>query len=79
MCLETTSHAYAMEAIKKGYLAIVSVGPSQWANKSHYIVLWKINGSTAYINDTYSHSSYKEKAPLEALKKARKKYYIIYK
>lgn len=45
----------------------------------HYIVLWKVNGSTCYINDPYSYSSYKEKAPWSALKKARKKYYIIYK
>lgn len=79
MCLETTSHTYAMEAVKKGHLVIVSVGKSRWSNGGHYIVLWKISGSTCYINDPYSYSSYKEKAPWSALKKARKKYYIIYK
>lgn len=79
MCLETISHTYAMEAVKKGHLIIVSVGKSRWSNGGHYIVLWKISGSTVYINDPYSYSSYKEKAPWSALKKARKKYYIIYK
>ena len=78
-CLETTSHTYASEAANKGHLVIVSVGPSRWANGGHYIVLWKVSGSTCYINDPYSYSSYKEKAPWDTLKKARKKYYIIYK
>lgn len=32
ICFETTSHTYAMEAVKKGHLAIVSVGQSRWTN-----------------------------------------------
>ena len=78
-CLETTSHTYAKEAVNKGNLVIVSVGKSRWTNGRHYIILWKVSGSTCYINDPYSYSSYKEKAPWNTLKKARKKYYIIYK
>lgn len=79
MCLETTSHTYAREAVNKGHLVIVNVGPSRWTNGGHYIVLWKVSSSTSYIADPNSYSSYKERAPWSTLKKARRKYYIIYK
>ena len=78
---ETTSHTYAKKAIENGHYVIVNVGPSRWTTGGHFICWWKISGSTVYINDPYDtkHTPAKEKAPYSELKKARKKYYILYK
>lgn len=78
---ETTSHTYAKKAIENGHYVIVNVGPSRWTSGGHFICWWKISGSTVYINDPYDtkHTPAKEKAPYSELKKARKKYFIIYK
>lgn len=78
---ETTSHTYAKKAIENGHYVIVNVGPSRWTSGGHFICWWKISGSTVYINDPYDtkYTPSKEKAPYSELKKARKKYYIIYK
>lgn len=78
---ETTSHAYAKKAIENGHYVIVNVGPSRWTSGGHFICWWKISGSTVYINDPYDtkYTASKEKAPYSELKKARKKYYILYK
>ena len=78
---ETTSHTYAKEAFKNGHYVIVNVGPSRWSNSGHFICWWKISGDTVYINDPYDtkYTKAKEKAPWKELKKARKKYCIIYK
>lgn len=78
---ETTSHTYAKKAIENGHYVIVNVGPSRWTSGGHFICWWKISGSTVYINDPYDtkYTASKEKAPYSELKKARKKYFIIYK
>lgn len=78
---ETTSHTYAKKAIENGHYVIVNVGPSRWTSGGHFICWWKISGNTVYINDPYDtkYTSSKEKAPYSELKKARKKYYILYK
>lgn len=78
---ETTSHTYAKKAIENGHYVIVNVGPSRWTTGGHFICWWKISGSTVYINDPYDtkYTKAKEKAPYSELKKARKKYYILYK
>ena len=78
---ETTSHAYAKAAIENGHYVIVNVGPSRWTTGGHFICWWKISGSTVYINDPYDtkYTASKEKAPYSELKKARKKYFILYK
>lgn len=78
---ETTSHTYAKKAIENGHYVIVNVGPSRWTSGGHFICWWKISGSTVYINDPYDtkYTKVKEKAPYSELKKARKKYFILYK
>ena len=78
---ETTSHTYAKLAVQNGHYVIVNVGPSRWTSGGHFICWWKISGDTVYINDPYDtkYTKVKEKAPWKELKKARRKYYIIYK
>lgn len=75
----TKSYETAKNIIDQGGLVIVNVGPSVWTSGGHYIVWWKRNGDTVYINDPASKASNRVKNTAAALKKAAKGYYCFVK
>lgn len=77
--LATTSYETAKNIIDQGGLVIVNVGPSPWTKGGHYIVWWKRNGETVYINDPASKASNRVKNTAATLKKAAKGYYCFIK
>lgn len=54
--LQTASSVDALEWMntKEDPLIICSMGPGLWTRAGHYIVLWDVEGQTAYINDPAS-------------------------
>lgn len=77
--LATTSYETAKNIIDQGGLVIVNVGPSVWTSGGHYIVWWKRDGDTVYINDPASKASNRVKNTAATLKKAAKGYYCFLK
>lgn len=47
-------HAKAKEAVEAGNLVIACMGKGNWTSSGHYVLVWKIEGDTIYINDTAS-------------------------
>ena len=77
--ISTTSIATAQNIVDQGGLVIVNVGPSVWTKGGHYIVWWRRDGNTVYINDPASKASKRVKNTLTTLKKAGKGYYCFLK
>lgn len=73
----TKSYETAKSIIDQGGLVIVNVGPSVWTKGGHYILWWKCNGDTIYINDPASKASNRTKNIAATLKKASKGYYCF--
>lgn len=77
--LATSSYETAKNIVDQGGLVIVNVGPSVWTSGGHYIVWWKRDGDTVYINDPASKASKRIKNTAATLKKAAKGYYCFLK
>lgn len=77
--ITTKSYETAKNIIDQGGLVIVNVGPGPWTRHGHYIVWWKYNGNTVYINDPASKASNRVKNTAANLKKCAKGYYGIVK
>lgn len=75
----TSSYETAKNIIDQGGLVIVNVGPSVWTKGGHYILWWKRDGDTVYINDPASKASNRVKNTVATLKKASKGFYCFLK
>lgn len=47
-------HQEAKKEIDKGNLVIACMGKGLWTSSGHYVLVWKIDGNTIYINDPAS-------------------------
>lgn len=47
-------HAKAKAALDAGGLVIACMGKGNWTSSGHYVLLWKIDGDTVFINDPAS-------------------------
>ena len=47
-------HAQAKKALDAGGLVIACMGKGNWTSSGHYVLVWKIDGDTIYINDPAS-------------------------
>lgn len=51
---KSTYHVKAKKALDAGGLVIACMGPGNWTRSGHYVLIWKIEGDTIYINDPAS-------------------------
>lgn len=47
-------HEQARKALDAGGLVIACMGKGNWTSSGHYVLVWKIEGDTIYINDPAS-------------------------
>lgn len=47
-------HEQAKKALDSGGLVIACMGKGNWTSSGHYVLVWKIEGGTIYINDPAS-------------------------
>lgn len=47
-------HAQVKDALDRGELVIACMGKGNWTSSGHYVLAWKIDGDTIYINDPAS-------------------------
>ena len=47
-------HAQVLSFLAQGDMIIACMGPGNWTKGGHYVLLWDVQGDTAYINDPAS-------------------------
>lgn len=70
-------HEKAMAALEAGGLVIACMGPGNWTRSGHYVLVWKIDGGTIYINDPASTLSRRTKGNYALFKQQVKYYWTI--
>lgn len=70
-------HAQVKDALDRGELVIACMGPGNWTSSGHYVLLWKINGDTIYINDPASTKAARTKGSYSLFKQQVKYYWTI--
>lgn len=71
-------HAKAVQAIQDGDMVICCMGPGLWTSGGHFILLWGIQGDTAYINDPASSRVERTRGSLARLQSEVKYYFICH-
>ena len=70
-------HAEAKKALDNGDLVIACMGKGQWTSSGHYVLAWKIEGNTIYINDPASKRTVRTRGDYSLFKKQVKLYWVI--
>ena len=70
-------HAQAKAAVDRGDLVIACMGKGNWTSSGHYIVVWKIEGNTVFINDPASTKPARIRGDYSVFKKQVKYYWVI--
>lgn len=70
-------HALAKDALDRGDLVIACMGKGNWTSSGHYVLVWKIDGNTIYINDPASTLSRRTRGSYALFKQQVKYYWII--
>ena len=47
-------HQQVLDALAQGDLVIACMGPGTWTRGGHYVLVWKVQGATVYVNDPAS-------------------------
>ena len=69
-------HAQAKAAVDRGDLVIACMGKGLWTSSGHFVLVWKIQGNTVYINDPASTRAVRTQGDY-ALFQTQVKYYFI--
>lgn len=70
-------HAQAKAALDRGDYVIACMGKGLWTSSGHYVVPWKIEGNTIYINDPASTKAARTRGDYARFKREVKLYWII--
>lgn len=70
-------HAQAKDALDRGDLVIACMGKGNWTSSGHYVLVWKIDGDTIYINDPASTLARRTRGSYALFKQQVKYYWII--
>lgn len=70
-------HEQAKEALDRGDLVIACMGKGLWTSSGHYVLVWKIDGSTVYINDPASTRAVRTRGDYLLFRQQVKLYWII--
>ena len=70
-------HQEAKKEIDKGNLVIACMGKGLWTSSGHYVLVWKIQGNTIYINDPASTRLARTQGDYSLFKQQVKYYWVI--
>lgn len=70
-------HAQVKDALDRGDLVIACMGKGNWTSSGHYVLAWKIDGDTIYINDPASTLARRTRGSYSLFKSQVKYYWII--
>ena len=70
-------HQEAKKEIDKGNLVIACMGKGLWTSSGHYVLVWKIDGNTIYINDPASTRLARTQGDYSLFKQQVKYYWTI--
>lgn len=70
-------HAQAKDALDRGDLVIACMGKGTWTSSGHYVLVWKIDGNTIYINDPASTKAHRVRGDYSVFKRQVKYYWVI--
>lgn len=70
-------HAQVKDALDRGELVIACMGPGNWTSSGHYVLVWKIDGDTIYINDPASTKAARTRGSWALFRQQVKYYWII--
>lgn len=70
-------HQEAKKEIDKGNLVIACMGKGLWTSSGHYVLVWKIEGNTIYINDPASTRLARTQGDYSLFKQQVKYYWVI--
>lgn len=75
--IEKGYHRRVLEELSRGNYVIACMGPGNWTNGGHFILLYGVAGDTAYVNDPNSTNKNRTQGSWERLKKEVKYYFIV--
>ena len=70
-------HAQAREALERGDLVIACMGRGNWTRSGHFVLVWKIEGDTVYINDPASTLARRTRGDYQTFIKEVKYYFVV--
>ncbi len=70
-------HKEAKKAVDAGHLVIACMGKGLWTSSGHYVLVWKIEGNTVYINDPASTRAARVRGDYSLFKQQVKYYWVI--
>jgi len=70
-------HAEALRALSEGHLVIACMGRGNWTSSGHYVLCYKVEGNTIYINDPASTKAVRTQGDYQTFKKEVKYYWVI--
>ncbi len=74
---KSAHHETARRAIEAGHLVIACMGKGTWTSSGHYVLVWKIDGNTIYINDPASTKAHRVRGDYAVFKRQVKYYWVI--
>lgn len=76
-CIQTDSVSAAIDALKRNYMVITSVGNGIWTSGGHFILAYGIVGNKVKIHDPNSEAGYRELANLSNYRNEAVQFWII--
>lgn len=70
-------HEQAKEALDRGDFVIACMGKGLWTGSGHYVLVWKIEGNTVYINDPASTRAARTRGDCALFRQQVKHYWVI--
>ena len=74
---KSSLHEEARKAVEAGHLVVACMGKGLWTSSGHYVLVWKIQGNTIYINDPASTRSVRTQGDYNLFKQQVKYYWVI--
>ena len=70
-------HDQAKAELDKGNLVIACMGKGLWTSSGHYVLVWRIEGNTVYINDPASTRTARTRGDYSLFRQQVKLYWVI--
>lgn len=70
-------HEEAKAAVDRGNLVIACMGKGLWTSSGHFVLVWKIDGNTIYINDPASTRTVRTQGDYSLFKQQVKYYFMV--
>lgn len=70
-------HEQAKTAVDRGDLVIACMGKGNWTSSGHFVLVWRIEGDTVFINDPASTLARRTRGSYSLFKRQVKYYFVI--